>query len=279
MPTQVQFRRGTTTQNNAFTGAAGELSVDSTLNTLRVHDGSTAGGVALVNVSSAQGLTNKTLSSPSILTSIIAGSASLDVFNTTATTLNIGGAATTISIGAATGTLTINNANTVVTGNLTVNGTTTTVNSVTYTVDDPNLELNSVASPTDVNAAGGGITLKGATDKTISWSSLGWTSSEDFNLVTGKVYEIAGTSVLSATTLGSGVTASSLTSLGTIAQLNATASSIGTAVVTNFSTGNIVATGGSINNVTVGASTATTGRFTTLTATGATTAVGAIERD
>ena len=44
MPTQVQWRRGTTTQNNSFTGAEGELSVDTTLDTLRVHDGSTAGG-------------------------------------------------------------------------------------------------------------------------------------------------------------------------------------------------------------------------------------------
>lgn len=43
-----------------------------------------------------------------------------------------------------------------------------------------------------------------------------WTSSEDFNLVTGKVYEINGTAVLSASTLGSGVTSSSLTSVGTI---------------------------------------------------------------
>lgn len=106
--------------------------------------------------------------------------------------------------------------NTVITGNLTVNGTTTTVNSTTVTVDDINIELGSTASPTDVTAAGGGITLKGTTDKTISWSSIGWTSSEDFNLVTGKAFEINGTSVLSATTLGSGVTGSSLTSTGTI---------------------------------------------------------------
>jgi len=217
MPTQVQFRRGTTTQNNAFTGAAGELSVDTTLTTLRVHDGSTAGGVALVNLSSAQTLTNKTLTSPSIGTSLTTASSSFDLLNTTATTLNIGGAATTLSIGAATGTATINNANVVITGNLTVNGTTTTVNSTTITVDDINIELGSVASPTDVTANGGGITLKGATDKTITWSSLGWTSSEDFNLVTGKVYEINGTSVLSATTLGSAVVNSSLTSVGTIA--------------------------------------------------------------
>jgi len=46
MPTTVQFRRGTTANNNAFTGSAGELSIDSTLNEIRVHDGSTAGGFA-----------------------------------------------------------------------------------------------------------------------------------------------------------------------------------------------------------------------------------------
>ena len=44
MPTQVQFRRGTATQNGNFTGAAGEISFDTTNNTLRAHDGSTAGG-------------------------------------------------------------------------------------------------------------------------------------------------------------------------------------------------------------------------------------------
>jgi hypothetical protein len=59
-----------------------------------------------------------------------------NVFNTTATTVNAFGAATTLSIGAATGTLTINNANTVITGNLTVNGTTTTVNSTTVEIQN-----------------------------------------------------------------------------------------------------------------------------------------------
>jgi hypothetical protein len=47
MPTTVQFRRGTSTQNDAFTGAAGELSIDTTNKTIRVHDGSTAGGARL----------------------------------------------------------------------------------------------------------------------------------------------------------------------------------------------------------------------------------------
>ena len=44
MAVTVQFRRGTAAQNNAFTGAAGEISVNTTNNSIRVHDGSTAGG-------------------------------------------------------------------------------------------------------------------------------------------------------------------------------------------------------------------------------------------
>lgn len=45
MPTQLQFRRGTKAQNDSFTGAAGEISVDTDANNIRVHDGSTAGGI------------------------------------------------------------------------------------------------------------------------------------------------------------------------------------------------------------------------------------------
>jgi hypothetical protein len=109
--------------------------------------------------------------------------------------------------------------NLTISGNLTVNGTTTNINSTNLVVEDKNIVLADVASPTDTTADGGGITLKGTTDKTLNWvdATDAWTSSEDFNLLTGKSYEIAGTSVLSATTLGSGVTTSSLTSVGTIA--------------------------------------------------------------
>jgi hypothetical protein len=86
-------------------------------------------------------------------------------------------------------------------GDLTVNGTTTTINSTTLAVDDKNIVLGDVATPTDTTADGGGITLKGSTDKTINWvdATDAWTSSEDFNLLTGKVYEINGTTVLSST--------------------------------------------------------------------------------
>jgi len=108
--------------------------------------------------------------------------------------------------------------NVVVGGNLTVNGTQTIINSTTLTVDDKNMVLGDVATPTDSTADGGGITLKGATDKTLNWVSAvsAWTSSEDFNLASGKQYEINGVSVLSATALGSSVVSSSLTGVGTI---------------------------------------------------------------
>lgn len=42
--TQVKRRRGTTAENDAFTGAEGEVTVDLTTHELRVHDGSTVGG-------------------------------------------------------------------------------------------------------------------------------------------------------------------------------------------------------------------------------------------
>ena len=57
MPTALQFRRGTTSQNNSFTGAVGELSIDTDLDTLRIHDGSTAGGHALAKETGASNIT------------------------------------------------------------------------------------------------------------------------------------------------------------------------------------------------------------------------------
>ena len=122
----------------------------------------------------------------------------------------------TPNIGAATGT------SLVLSGDLTVNGTTTTLNSTTLTIDDKNIELGSVAVPDNTTAADGGITLKGATDKTLKWINSGafaWTSSENFDLVSTKAYYIAGASVLDATTLGSAIVTSSLTSVGTLATL------------------------------------------------------------
>ena len=109
----------------------------------------------------------------------------------------------------------------VIKGNLQVDGTTTTINSTTLTVDDKNIVLGSGAA-NDAAADGAGITVEsGDGNKTWNWvdSTDSWTSSENINLLTGKSFKINGTDVLSGSTLGSGVTASSLTSVGTLTSL------------------------------------------------------------
>jgi hypothetical protein len=129
----------------------------------------------------------------------------------------------TPNIGAATGT------SLVLSGDLTVNGTTTTINSTEITVDDKNLTLGSVATPTDAGADGGGLTLKGTTDKTFSWidATDSWTSSEHLDLATGKVLKINGTEVLSATqyTGNAATVTNGITTASKISALAATSSS------------------------------------------------------
>ena len=115
--------------------------------------------------------------------------------------------------------LTIDSAGAVVIpGDLTVQGTTTTIDSTTLVVKDKNIEMGAVDTPTDVTADGGGVTLKGTTDKTINWidATDAWTFSEHVDIASAKEYRIAGTKVLDATSLGSAVVSSSLTSVGTI---------------------------------------------------------------
>ena len=84
----------------------------------------------------------------------------------------------------------------IVSGDLTVNGTTSTINSTTLQVDDKNIELGTVATPTDTTADGGGITLKGATDKTINWvnSTDAWTFSNKIS--TSEITTASGTLTL-----------------------------------------------------------------------------------
>jgi hypothetical protein len=87
--TQIQYRRGTTAQNNSFTGAAGELTVDTTIGTIRVHNGSTAGGNIIASIDSVQTLSNKTLASPAITGSITnAGTSGTGNIGATGATFN-----------------------------------------------------------------------------------------------------------------------------------------------------------------------------------------------
>jgi hypothetical protein len=85
--------------------------------------------------------------------------------------------------------------NLTISGNLTVNGTTTNINSTNLVVEDKNIVLADVDTPSDATADGGGLTLKGATDKTFNWvdATDAWTSSEHINLASGKALYLNGT--------------------------------------------------------------------------------------
>lgn len=133
---------------------------------------------------------------------------SVDFASSSVTSLT--GTANEIAVSASTGSVTLSLPanvtipnNLIVTGDLTVQGNTTTLNTSTITVEDKNIVLANVASPDDTTADGAGISVLGATTKTLNWvdATDAWTSSENFNLLSGKVFKINGTTVLSGTNL------------------------------------------------------------------------------
>ena len=88
----------------------------------------------------------------------------------------------------ATFTGTVNGTSLILSADLTVNGTTTTINTTNLDVEDKNITLGKVSSPSNTTADGGGLTLKGATDKTFNWvnSTSSWTSSENIATAANK---------------------------------------------------------------------------------------------
>jgi len=200
---------------NAVSGGSGIINANSLIGGTVTANNLTSGRVTLSGT--AGQLVDDSALTYDTSTDILTLAGTTDASSTTTGTLKVAG-----GVGIAkklfVGTDLAVSGNTTITGDLTVNGTTTTVNSTTLTVDDKNIELGSVASPSNITANGGGITLKGATDKTIIYDNTNdnWTSSENWNIDTGKSFKINNVSVLNATTLGSSVVASSLTSTGTI---------------------------------------------------------------
>jgi hypothetical protein len=165
-------------------------------------------------------------------------------------------------------------------GNLEVNGTTTTVNTTSITTADKTFILSNGAA-TDTAADGSGFEVQGATLHTFlyDYSNAAFTGSENMNIVTGKQYEIGGVPVLSATTLGSGIVNSGLTSVGTLTSLTVSGTSALNGAVTAGSTlavtGNTTVGGtlGVTGLTTLAGGAAVTGGLTTdtLTSTGAAT--------
>ena len=176
--------------------------------------------------------------------------------------------------GAASGVTTLAAGNTTITGditvsgNLTINGTTTNINSTNLLVEDKNIILGDVTTQSDVTADGGGITLKGATDKTLNWvdATDSWTSSEHIDLAAGKVYKIGTTTIANSTALGTGILASSLTSVGTLSSLTLGGALSG---VTTLAAGNTTITGFANASVSVNSALLTVGTSFIANTTGA----------
>ena len=156
-----------------------------------------------VSLAGTETLTNKTLTSPVIntptgITKTDVGLANVDntsdadkpVSTATQTALDL-----KAPLASPTFTGTVNAADLTLSGNLTVNGTTTNLNSTNLVVEDKNIILGDTETPSDATADGGGITLKGTTDKTFNWvdTTDSWTSSEHINLASGKSLKLNGT--------------------------------------------------------------------------------------
>ena len=178
-----------------------------------------------VTETAVQTLTNKTLTSPLIsgLTitdgSILVEGATADSHETTLAftdptedrTITFPNASGTVAftsdlspyapLSGATFTGAVSGTDLTLSGNLTVNGTTTNINSTDLVVEDKNIVIGDTATPSDATADGGGITLKGTTDKTFNWvdATDAWTSSEHVNLASGKSLYLNGTLLKDAT--------------------------------------------------------------------------------
>ena len=155
-------------------------------------------GDDFASIAGTETLTNKTLTSPKINEDV--------ALTATATELNyVDGVTSAIQTqlndlapkADPTFTGTVSAASLTLSGDLTVNGTTTNLNSTNLVIEDKNIVLGDTTSPTDTTADGGGITLKGATDKTFNWvdATDSWTSSEHINLASGKTLKIDGTDI------------------------------------------------------------------------------------
>jgi len=148
-------------------------------------------------------------------------------------------------------------------GNLTVKGTTVTVSASNLVVQDKHIELNHDPSGTRASNVNAGLIISGSSqyrdvklEVAADGSKLkayGLTPGFDINTASGSSagYSIGGTSVLNATTLGTNVVASSLTSVGTITSLVATTADIN---------------GGTVD-ATIGGTTPAAGTFTTISGT------------
>ena len=168
MPLQFQFRRGSTSQNNSFTGAVGELSIDTTLKQIRLHDGSTAGGT-IVGGYATTGSGNVVLATGATIVSPIINSPTINTATNFNSTLNSSTLNTATIVGSTINSSTINTATIV---GSTINSS--TIN--TATINGSTINTATIVNPTITNYT---ETVYTATTSTIT-----------INLANGTIQEI-----------------------------------------------------------------------------------------
>jgi len=172
----------------------------------------------------------------------------VDVQSAGAVSLFASAGANNITVGGASSTV-------LMPGNLTVSGTTTFIDTTNLRVEDKNIELNSDAAGSGVGSnLGAGLSILSSgvgNDVTlqVTGSDGGYLeSSSGLSVATGEAFYVNGTSVLNATTLGSGVTASSLTSVGTISS----GTWQGTTIATTYTQAQVISVSGTAGTITAG---------------------------
>jgi len=175
---------------------------------------------AAVSSTSATGIAYNSTSGVFSLASIPNTSLTNSTFTINGGTVNLGGAitvqgttnevdvsttGTTVTVGLPNDVTIANDL--VVSNNLTVNGTLTTISTNEVRVEDKNILLGDTSTPTNTTADGGGITLAGATNKTIQWLNAtgSWTFNQPINIVNSGTFQIGGTQVLNASRVMSNV--------------------------------------------------------------------------
>lgn len=247
MSKQVKIRRGTTTQHASFTGVEGEITVNTTTDTIHVHDGATVGGrpLARADGSNVSGTWNVTANNVSGVVAVVNGGTGANTPAGARTALGLGslatastisndqwsgtdlsvpnggtgasdaaGARTNLGVPSTTGTGASGTWNINVLGNA---GTATTASTAT-TATTANATAAAVTFNNSGSGAASGSTFNGSAARTISYNTIGAPSTTGANASGTWGISISGNAA-TATSATSATTATSATNATNAANL------------------------------------------------------------